>query len=46
MKTTTTKSSTELEMDTLSKRDLMLIKTTIAVFGLVLNICIIQLFNY
>jgi hypothetical protein len=44
MKTSTTNFTTEQQIETLTKRDLVLIKTSIAVFGLVLNICFIQLF--
>ncbi len=45
MKTIITKiSGTEQDIDTLTRRDLLLIKTTIVVFGLVLNICCLQLF--
>jgi len=43
MKAIVTK-STEEDIDTLTKRDLILIKITIAVFCIVLNICCLQLF--
>lgn len=46
MKTSTTNSETENQIDTLSKKDLVLIKATIAVFGIVLNMCFFQLYYY
>ncbi len=46
MKTLTINSNleTEEQIETLTRRDLFLIKTAIAVFSVVLNICCIQLF--
>jgi len=45
MKTLITQThETEQEIETSIKRDMLLIKTTIAVFGVVLNICFLQLF--
>jgi hypothetical protein len=45
MKTSSTEIiATEQELDLLSKRDLILIKTTIVIFTVVLNICFFHLF--
>jgi hypothetical protein len=44
MKTTTHIATSEQELDLLSKRDLILIKTTIVIFTVVLNICFFHLF--
>jgi hypothetical protein len=47
MKVETTKNlQIEQILNVLSKRDLVLIKTTIALFGIVLNICLLQLYFY
>jgi len=40
----TTLSQTEQDLDNLCRRDLLLIKTTLILFGIVLNICCLQLF--
>lgn len=47
MKTTNaTTAQFEQELKEMSKRDLIMVKTSIALFGVVLNICVLQLFLY
>jgi hypothetical protein len=44
--TNTNTATTGQELDVMSKLDLLLVKTTIILFGVVLNICCINLLFY